>query len=166
MRICGYSGSSCFVLMGAASRRRALRRLITERAVASQEELIRLLAERGHRVSQSTVSRDLRAIGAHKTALGETPERYVVEEVPPVHTAGLAATLALHMISSVASGNLVVIRTPPGATDLVALALDNAGLPELAGTVAGDDTVIVVAAEGTSGAQLAAILERMTEVAR
>jgi len=141
-----------------------LRRLIAEHAVVDQEELIRLLAERGHRVSQSTVSRDLEAIGAHKTAGGDEPARYVVEEVPPAHTAGLAATLALHMVSSAASGNLVIIHTPPGAADLVALALDNAGLPELVGTVAGDDTVIVVAAAGTSGARLAEILERIAEV--
>jgi len=152
--------------MGAASRRRAIRRLIADHAVTSQEELIRLLAERGHRASQSTVSRDLEAIGAHKAAGGEEPPRYAVEEVAPAHAAGLAATLALHVIGSASSGNLVVLHTPPGAADLVALALDNAGLPELVGTVAGDDTVVVVAAEGTSGAELAGILEQIAEVVR
>ena len=152
--------------MGAASRRRALRRLIAEHAVHSQEDLLRLLAARGHRVSQSTVSRDLEAIGAHKVQEGSGPTRYAVEGLPAAHSPELAAALALHMTGLAASGNLVVLHTPPGTADLVALALDQAGLPGVLGTVAGDDTVLVVAAEGTSGAALAQTLEEIAEVKR
>jgi len=151
--------------MGAASRRRALRRLISEHAVRSQEELIRLLAGRGHPVSQSTVSRDLEAIGAHKAPDDHGPGRYVVAPAP-ASAPGLSAVLARHVTSAAASGNLVVLHTPPGTADLVALALDQAALPGVLGTVAGDDTVLVVAAEGTSGAALAQTLERIAEVKR
>jgi len=152
--------------MGAASRRRALRRLIAEHSVYSQEDLLRLLAAAGHRVSQSTVSRDLEAIGAHKVPGGSGPTRYAVEGLPAAHSPELATALALHVTGLAASGNLVVLHTPPGTADLVALALDQAGLPGVLGTVAGDDTVLVVAAEGTRGAALAQTLEEIAEVKR
>lgn len=152
--------------MGTASRRRAIRRLIADHAVASQQELLGLLAAGGHPVSQSTVSRDLEAIGAHKVHQGAGPPRYAVAGPPPAHTPGLAAALALHLTGVAASGNLVVLHTPPGTADLVALALDQAGLPGVLGTVAGDDTVLVVVAEGTSGASMARTLERIAEVKR
>lgn len=143
-----------------------MRRLITDHAVASQQELLGLLGAAGHRVSQSTVSRDLEAIGAHKAQDGEGPARYALADPPPAHTPGLAAALALHLTGVAASGNLVVLHTPPGTADLVALALDQAGLSGVLGTVAGDDTVLVVAAEGTGGAALARTLERIAEVKR
>jgi transcriptional regulator of arginine metabolism len=152
--------------MGAASRRRALRRLISEHPVPSQEELLRLLAAAGHRVSQSTVSRDLEAIGAQKVRGIGGSAHYAVGDPPPAHTPELAAALAFHVTGLAASGNLVVLHTPPGTADLVALALDQAALPGVLGTVAGDDTVLVVAAEGTSGAALAKTLERIAEVER
>jgi transcriptional regulator of arginine metabolism len=152
--------------MGAASRRRALRRLISEHAVPSQEELLRLLAAAGHRVSQSTVSRDLEAIGAHKVPGDGGPAHYSVEQPSPGPAPELAAALALHVTGLAASGNLVVLHTPPGTADLVALALDRSGLPGVLGTVAGDDTVLVVAAEGTGGTALAETLEWMAEVKR
>jgi transcriptional regulator of arginine metabolism len=152
--------------MGAASRRRALRRLISEHPVPSQEELLRLLAAAGHRVSQSTVSRDLEAIGAEKVRGIGGPAYYIVANPPPAHTPELAAALALHVTGLAPSGNLVVLHTPPGTADLVALALDQAGLPGVLGTLAGDDTVLVVAAEGISGAALARTLEQIAEVKR
>ena len=84
----------------------------------------------------------------------------------PAHSPELAAALALHVTGLASSGNLVVVHTPPGTADLVALALDQAGLPGVLGTVAGDDTVLVVAADGTSGAALAQTLEQIAEVKR
>jgi transcriptional regulator of arginine metabolism len=134
--------------------------------VSSQQELLGLLAAGGHRASQSTVSRDLEAVGAHKVLSGEGPTRYVIADPPPAHTPDLAAALASHLTGVAASGNLVVLHTPPGTADLVALALDRAGIPGVLGTVAGDDTVLVVAAEGTGGAALAETLERIAEVKR
>ena len=65
------------------------------------------------------------------------------------------------MADVTSSANLVVVRTPPGCAHVVASALDRAGLPEVLGTVAGDDTVLVVAAEGTKGSALARKLARM-----
>jgi transcriptional regulator of arginine metabolism len=152
--------------VGATARRRALRRLIAERTVSSQEELLGLLEAAGHRVSQSTISRDLEAIGAQKVAGAGGRARYAVAEPPPAHAPELAAALALHMTGLGSSGNLVVLHTPPGTADLVALALDRSGLPGVLGTVAGDDTVLVVAAEGTGGTALAETLEWMAEVKR
>jgi transcriptional regulator of arginine metabolism len=141
-----------------------LRHLITDHRVSSQEELRQLLAGHGHRVSQSTVSRDLDAIGARKASSADAPACYVVETTPLAHSPDLASTFARHVVSVAPSGNLVVLRTPPGTADLVALALDQARLPAVLGTVAGDDTILVVAAEGTSGAALADALERIVEV--
>jgi len=143
-----------------------MRLLITNHAVASQQELLALLAAAGHPASQSTVSRDLEAIGAHKVLDGEGSTQYVLADPPPAHTPDLAAALALHVSGLAASGNLVVLHTPPGTADLVALALDQAGMPGVLGTIAGDDTVLLVAAEGIGGAALAKTLERIAEVKR
>ncbi|HUU61953.1 MAG TPA: arginine repressor [Acidimicrobiia bacterium] len=149
--------------MGVASRRRAIRALIGAGAVRSQGELILCLEGGGHHVSQSTVSRDLEAIGARKVVDGTGSACYVVEEERPVEARALAEVLADHVTGSAASANLLVLHTTPGAANVVALALDRARLDGIAGTVAGDDTVIVVAAEGTSGAEVARTLERMVD---
>ena len=127
--------------------------------VASQSELMQRLEEAGHHVSQSTVSRDLEAIGARKLVDRAGSARYVVEEGQPIEVRDLAQTLAEHVTGSVASANLLVLHTGPGAAHVVALALDRAGLKEIAGTVAGDDTIVVVAVEGVDGADLARRLE-------
>ncbi len=140
-----------------ASRRRVIRGLILERSIGNQAELVEILAGRGYEVTQATVSRDLHVIGAVK----HDGDHYVLggRSDPDEAVSYLARTIDEFVESIQASGNLVVLRTPPGAAQVVAAAIDGAHLPEVVGTVAGDDTILVIASEKSSGRALASKLE-------
>lgn len=140
-----------------AARRRIIRNLILEQAIASQAELVEILGDRGHDVTQATVSRDLHVIGAVK----DGNDRYVIgSRTDPDEAIGyLARTIDEFVESIQSSANMVVLKTPPGAAQVVAAAIDGAALPEVLGTVAGDDTILVIASERSSGRKLASILE-------
>lgn len=136
--------------------------LVTHRAVHSQSELATLLAAQGIEVTQATLSRDLDELGAVKLrgVDGGAPMYVIPEDGNPVRvvaggTARLARVLAELLVSADASGNLAVLRTPPGGAHFVASALDRAALNDVVGTIAGDDTILVVAREPLTGAQLA-----------
>ena len=150
-----------------ASRRRAVRKLLASESVTSQLELVSLLAASGHRVTQATVSRDLEALGAVKERLEGATVRYVIQEEgwqqgsEAVRRVGSAIAGFVETMTS--SGNLVVVRTPPGGAHLVASAIDHAALDGVVGTVAGDDTLLVVAATEMGGEALAQSLERIGE---
>ena len=133
-----------------AGRQAAIVELLETEPVASQTELGRLLAAKGVQVTQATVSRDLEELGAAKvrTAVGT---RYVLppEGQPRAGTleavdARLGRLLEELCVSAEATGGFVVLRTPPGGAHLLGAALDRAGLPQVAGTVAGDDTVLLI----------------------
>jgi transcriptional regulator of arginine metabolism len=146
--------------------------LVTGRPVRSQAELARILAEEGVQVTQATLSRDLEELGAHKVRGSGGALVYALDaaaapaESVKIPLARLCADL---LVSAEANGDLVVLRTPAGAAQLFASALDRAGLPEVMGTIGGDDTVLVVcrartgAVPGTSGSELAAALLRMAD---
>lgn len=143
----------------AAARRRLVRSLITSSAIGSQAELVTLLASEGHDVTQATVSRDLQVIGATKA----DGERYVLSGEPDPEEAvrHLARSIDEFVESIRSSGSMVVLKTPPGAAQVVAAAIDNAPVDGVLGTVAGDDTIVVVATEAVTGAGVAAILEEI-----
>jgi transcriptional regulator of arginine metabolism len=135
--------------------------LIRSRPVRSQTELAELLATEGISVTQATLSRDLEELGAVKVRGADGAAAYVIpEDGSPVLRAPERAPARLvrllrELVTAVdASGNLAVLRTPPGAAQFLASALDRSGLPEVVGTIAGDDTVLVVAREPLSGAAL------------
>ncbi|MBT8212594.1 MAG: arginine repressor [Acidimicrobiia bacterium] len=143
-----------------AARRRVLRRLISGSVVTNQADVVDQLAAEGFDVSQATVSRDLDAVGAVKETT-RSGSRY---RIGPAHTVShdeLSQRLTGFAERIDGSGNLVVIHTPPGAAHLVAGALDGAGLPEVLGTVAGDDTVLVVAAAARGASKLVKTLETL-----
>ena len=146
-----------------ASRHRAVRAILAEQVVSSQSHLARLLADQGFRVTQATVSRDLRAVGAAKTRSADGTMRYMLEPGAgrPDAMDALAVTLSSFARSIRASGNLVVVKTPPGAAHVVAAAIDGAGLDGVLGTVAGDDTMLIVAGEATGGRAVARSIERI-----
>jgi transcriptional regulator of arginine metabolism len=129
--------------------------LIRERAVRSQTELSDLLAAEGLAATQATLSRDLEELGAVKVrGTDGRPPAYVVPEDGhgPLRTAEQASERLRRLLRELltgadASGNLAVLRTPPGAAQFLASALDRSGLPDVVGTIAGDDTVLVVARE-------------------
>jgi transcriptional regulator of arginine metabolism len=143
--------------------------LIRQRAVRSQTELAELLAAEGVHVTQATLSRDLEELGAVKVrGTDGSPAAYMIPEEggPPLRPAEQAPARLVRLLRELltgtdASGNLAVLRTPPGAAQFLASALDRSGLPDVVGTIAGDDTILVVARETpgattSSGRQLAA----------
>jgi len=136
-----------------SARRMALRQLIDTGTIASQQQAATALEKEGYRVSQATISRDLEAIGAHKHAASDGTVRYRIDG-PPTIGAEVAAVLESFVTGIDVSGNLVVVRTPPAAAHLVASAIDGANMIGVVGTIAGDDTVLVVAADG-AGQQVA-----------
>jgi transcriptional regulator of arginine metabolism len=138
--------------------------LVRTKPVRSQTELARLLAAGGLVVTQATLSRDLEELGASKVRADDGALVYAVDaDGGAVDENRLARTLGDLLVSAEPSGNLVVVRTPPGGAHLLGSALDRAGLPDVIGTVAGDDTVLVVSKRANGGAALARHLVRLAD---
>lgn len=156
-----------------AARQARIVALLGSRPVASQTELGRLLAASGVAVTQATVSRDLEELGAVKvrTAQGVTyavpPENAPRGGSAEAVDARLARQLEELLVSAEpAAAGLVVVRTPPGGGHLLGSVLDRAGLPEVAGTVAGDDTVLLICrAPAPSEGPAALLAERLLRLA-
>lgn len=132
--------------------------------MASQEDLVGHLAADGFDVTQATVSRDLQTLGAIKARDGDGHLRYILaDDFRPGEEAEelLARSLAEFALSITSSGNLVVVKTPPGAAQVVASGVDAAALPGVLGTVAGDDTLVIVADDAVGGRAVANELERI-----
>jgi transcriptional regulator of arginine metabolism len=141
----------------AEARRGVIREILARKAVATQDALRRQLAARGIRAAQATLSRDMVALGVRR-ANGATGRRYVVD----ADAGALPIEPVQRLVETIESnGALVVVRTKGGAASPVARALDEAHLPELLGTVAGDDTVLVVPSTTQGGNALARRLRRL-----
>ena len=146
------------VRLAKTQRQHVVAKLLSTHAVTSQEQLVALLAKEGVAATQATVSRDLDEIGAVKVRTGGGETLYAVPELPKDQRAPedlLRRAFAEFVVEVAHSANLVVLRTPPGTANLVAAALDRASRADVVGTVAGDDTIIVVASEATTGRALA-----------
>ncbi|MGO4385764.1 arginine repressor [Specibacter sp. RAF43] len=140
--------------------------LLTSRAVRSQAELAALLADDGLVVGQATLSRDLvelRAVrvrgedgGLIYALPGEGGDRSVhsvfSQELLDTRLVRLCGEL---LVTAEASGNIVVLRTPPGAANFLALAIDHSVMPSILGTIAGDDTVMIITRDPLGGADAA-----------
>jgi transcriptional regulator of arginine metabolism len=151
-----------------AARQARIVELIRDRAVHSQAELLGMLEDEGIGTTQATLSRDLDELGAVKLrgADGGTPVYVIPDDGSPVRgisggTARLTRLLGELLTGADASGNLAVLRTPPGGAHYLASALDRAALHEVVGTIAGDDTLMVVAREPLTGAELVALLREL-----
>lgn len=146
-------------------RQHAVAQLLADHEVTSQEQLVELLAAQGVSATQATVSRDLEEIGAVKVRVpGVDRLVYAVAELPKDQVAPvdhLRRVLGEWVVDVAVSANLVVLRTPPGSAHVVASALDRAGLEGAIGTVAGDDTVLIVADEQLGGAALGRRVEQL-----
>src|SRR5687767_8176910 len=128
-----------------AARQARIVALISREPVRSQAELAERLAADGVSVTQATLSRDLDEIGATKVRSADGGLVYAADaDAAPLAEDRLRRVLADLVVSADASANIAVIRTPPGGAHLLASALDRAGLAGVLGTVAGDDTVLVV----------------------
>jgi len=156
------------------ARRRHIVELLSKDAVKSQGQLEKLLRADGLEVTQATLSRDLDELGAVKIRSDEGALIYAVPEgatgvnggpgpsdvLPESRLARLCEEL---LISATPSANLVLVRTPPGAAQFFASALDQAHLDTLIGTIAGDDTVLVITAMPNGGDDVATYLARLAE---
>jgi transcriptional regulator of arginine metabolism len=136
--------------------------LVSTMAIRSQTELAKILAAEGVDVTQATLSRDLDELGAVKLrgADAGAPVYVIPEDGSPVRgvqggTTRLTRLLGELLVSADHSANLTVLRTPPGAAQFLASAIDRAALHEVIGTIAGDDTVLVIARESLTGSELA-----------
>ncbi len=148
-------------------RQHLVARLLEEHAVTSQPQLVELLAAEGVQATQATVSRDLEELGAVKVRLPRVDGQvYAIAELPHQQVAPLdhlRRVLGEWVVDLAVSGNLVVVRTPPGSAHVVASALDRTGLEGMVGTVAGDDTILVVADEALGGAALGTRIGQLAE---
>ncbi|MEN8239120.1 MAG: arginine repressor [Actinomycetota bacterium] len=130
------------------SRRRFLRSLLVKESVSSQAELVDALAAGGFDVTQATVSRDLDAIGAARVKNGRGFVYQVGSSGADADKIALFQAVDEFVSSIAVTGNLVVLHVPPGAAQFVASRIDAASVEGIAGTIAGDDTILVVAGEG------------------
>jgi transcriptional regulator of arginine metabolism len=158
------------VLHSKAARQVRIAALLAATDVRSQSQLVTLLAADRVDVTQATLSRDLEEMGAVKVRRPGVGMVYAVRDEAPGPvlraltdaTEGRVSRLAAELVVSVdASANLVVVHTPPGGAHLLASAIDRAGITDVLGTVAGDDTVLLVTRDPKGGADVAARLRRM-----
>jgi transcriptional regulator of arginine metabolism len=139
---------------GSERRRGAVARILRSRRIGTQEALLDALAREGFKATQATLSRDLTRLGARRVS---RPDGAFYEVDGPATDAGLAALRGL-LVAVDANDSVVVVRTAAGAASAVARALDDARLPEVLGTIAGDDTIFVAPAAGWRPRRLAALL--------
>ncbi len=135
-----------------AQRQHRISRILADHGVGSQGQLVDLLAGEGIAATQATVSRDLEDMGAIKVRVPGGATVYAVPELPTAQIAPedhLRRVLGEWLVEVARSGDLVVLRTPPGSAHVVASAIDRSVLPAVVGTVAGDDTILVIASEGS-----------------
>ncbi|MBD5788040.1 arginine repressor [Cellulosimicrobium terreum] len=149
-----------------AARQARIAEIVRRTAIHSQAELAKALAADGLNVTQATLSRDLIELRAEKVrgasgALvyavpGEGGDRTVQSVESPEYLAARLARLCSEMlVSAEASANLVVLRTPPGAANYLASAIDHSVLPGVLGCIAGDDTILVISRDPDGGTELA-----------
>lgn len=150
--------------VGKAQRQHRIALILADQAVSSQGQLVDLLANEDVTATQATVSRDLEDLGAIKVRVAGGITVYAIPEHPTEQIAPqdhLRRVLGDWVVDVVRSGDLVVLRTPPGSAHVVASAIDRSGLEWFVGTVAGDDTLLVIAAEG-KGADVVAHLRELS----
>jgi transcriptional regulator of arginine metabolism len=160
--------------LGKVARQARIAELVAAQPVTSQGELAALLAAEGIAVTQATLSRDLDELNAVKVRSAPGgPLAYVVPEdggaPPPAQLPAVGAPLSRLirllgelMVSVESSANLAVLRTPPGAAHFLASAVDRSGLTEVIGTIAGDDTVLLVSRDPSGGQDLADLLRTLS----
>ena len=150
--------------LGKPQRQHRIARLLEEQVISSQVQLVELLATEGMVLTQGTVSRDLEELGAVKVRIPGGQMAYAIPELAKDRVAPeevLKKVLAEFLVEAAHSGNLAILRTPPGSAHVVASALDRVGLADILGTVAGDDTVLVVGPAPDGGQKISARLARI-----
>ena len=139
--------------MSKLSRHSAVRDLVSNHRVASQEDLRRMLYRRGHRVTQATLSRDI-----HELRLVKTPDGYKFPqgEVPDAFLPSIERLIQEFVYEVKTAQNLVVVKTSAGSAQPVSAAIDGEEWEEVVGTIGGDDTILVIAPDSKTAEKLAA----------
>jgi transcriptional regulator of arginine metabolism len=141
-------------------RQGAIMRILREGLVRRQEDLVRLLKQEGHEVTQSSISRDLRDLGVSKAG-----GRYVLPADELTRANGDFGTLAQFVRELKRAGpSITVVRTTIGAAQSVAVAIDKAEWPEVAGTISGDDTIFIATANARAQDELVSRLQTIFRV--
>ncbi len=146
-------------------RHRAIRDLVVQRPIRTQQELAAALRERGFRTTQATVSRDVAELGLEKASREGTQAYALPRRLVEAESSGedrLRALLRDLPVELREAGLLLIIRTLPGSAHAIAAALDRARWPEVAGSIAGDDTVFVACVDRTG---LRAVRDRLGRIA-
>jgi transcriptional regulator of arginine metabolism len=150
--------------MSKFDRQGAILRLVKEQKLATQEELAEALREQGFEAVQTTVSRDIAQLGLVKVRDEHGRLVYGLPGAADLDRLDeLTSALRRFALALVPTGNLLVVQTPPGHANALARVLDAASLGDVAGTVAGDDTIFLAAREGVTGAELAEQLRHHLE---
>jgi transcriptional regulator of arginine metabolism len=147
-------------------RQRAIRDLVDQRPIRTQQELAAALRERGFRTTQATISRDVAELGLIKAAREGTQAYAIPPRLVEAETSGedrLRSLLGDLPVEIREAGLLLIVKTLPGSAHAIAAALDRARWPEVAGSIAGDDTVFVAFADRASRQRVRARLGRLSE---
>jgi transcriptional regulator of arginine metabolism len=148
--------------LGKPQRQHRILRILEQQPVSSQGQLVQLLESEGIVATQATVSRDLEELGAVKVRIPGGTLAYAIPDYTRGERAGsddhLKRLMSEFVLEVAHSANIVVLRTPPGSAHVVGSALDRAGVPDILGNVAGDDTLFLVVKESVGGAAVAADL--------
>ncbi len=150
--------------MSKVQRQQSIARLIGRLPVTNQPQLVELLATDGITATQATVSRDLDDLGAVKVRVPGGETVYAIPEYEPDRLAPqdqLRRVMGEWVAEVKRSGNIVILRTPPGCAHVVASALDRSAIEGILGTVAGDDTLLCVADESVGGAVIEVALREL-----
>jgi transcriptional regulator of arginine metabolism len=150
--------------MSKYDRQGAIMRIVQERNLSTQSEVAEALRDSGYEVVQTTVSRDIAQLGLVKVRDATGRLVYALPRAADLsRLEELTAAVRRWALQITPSAQLAVIRTPSGYANALARALDEARLPQIAGTIAGDDTIFVATAEGVTGAELADELSQHVE---
>ena len=139
-------------------RQRAIANLIRSDALSSQDELAERLSALGFAATQATISRDLEQLGAVKVRRDGQLSYALPDDLRNAPSPRLAAVFRDWVRSVEAASNIVVVKTPPGSAHLVGFALDNSDLPEIVGTICGDDTIFIACRSAEEARSLSATL--------
>jgi transcriptional regulator of arginine metabolism len=147
--------------MSKAARQRAILELLHRGPVESQEELQGFLARRGFEAGQATLSRDIRELGLVKTPEGYAAARGVAATEPVLPS--VSRLVREFVVDVRLAQNLLVLKTSVGSAQPVAAALDSEDWPEVVGTIAGDDTILVISPDNKTAQQLVRRIHGMLE---
>ncbi len=151
------------------SRLETLKMLISSQELSSQEQLLQALHKEGYEITQATLSRDLKLLKVAKAASSSGKYAYVLPNDTLYKRVSSPTSISKMMVSTGFqsinfSGNMVVIKTRPGYASSIAYNIDNSDIPEILGTIAGDDTILIIIREGSDTNEITQSLDAIIPI--